>query len=81
MDVSDSSNYEALKGKLKEVKKGKVQNDLIDFELTPGMIQEMMNKHQNFYRAMNTFEFNLFDFTEVVGRKMQMPFMAMALLQ
>ena len=41
----------------------------------------MLAKHKSFYQAMNTFDFNLFEFTEVVGRKMQMPFMALALLK
>lgn len=58
-----------------------MQNDAIDFELTVSMVQDMVAKYKSFYQAINSFDFNLFEFTEVVGRKMQMPFMAMALLK
>ena len=52
------------------MKKSKVQNDAIDSLLTIPMVQDMLSKHKRFYRAINTFDFNLFEFTEVVGRKM-----------
>ena len=87
MDADDTvqqlgDESEVLREKLNDFKKQKfLQNDKIDFELTTGMVQDLINKHQDYYKAINTFNFNLFDFTEVVGRKLQMPFMAIALLQ
>lgn len=40
-----------------------------------------MSAHPEFYQAVNSFDFNLFEFTEAVGRNMQMPFIATALLE
>lgn len=45
------------------------------------MVQDLIKTHTDYCEAINTFEFNLFEFTEKVGRKLQMPFMAMALLK
>lgn len=82
MDTSENGQVEEqVRYKLLELKQSKVQNDTIETELTTGMINDMLAKHKSFYQGINTFDFNLFEFTEVIGRKMQMPFMAMALLK
>ena len=40
-----------------------------------------MQRHPDQFEAINSFDFNLFEFTNTVGRNMQMPFIATALLQ
>ena len=40
-----------------------------------------MQKHQDFYFAISTFEFNIFEFSKTVGRNMQMPVIASAILE
>lgn len=56
-------------------------NQMIDFDLKPEMVQELINAYPEQFEAINSFDFNLFDFTKMVGRNMQMPFIATALLQ
>ena len=62
--------------------KCKKANELdIDFVISTDQVQEAIQTHQNFYEAINSFEFNIFEFSDVVGRQMQMPFVATSLIQ
>ena len=45
------------------------------------MVQNVIKAHPKFFQGINTFEFNLFEFTEAVGRNMQMPFIATGLIE
>ena len=53
----------------------------IDFKLTTEDIEEIMQNHQDFYFAISTFEFNIFEFSKTVGRNMQMPAIATAIME
>lgn len=52
----------------------------IDFEVTTDDVQAIIKQHQDLYFGISTFEFNIFEFSKTVGRQMQMPTMAMALI-
>jgi len=43
-------------------------------------MQDLIAKHPHFYNGLSTFEFNIFELTNAVGRNMQMTFMATALM-
>lgn len=53
----------------------------IDYQVTGEEIQAILKDNQNFYYALSTFEFNIFEFSSVVGRTMQMPVLSTALIQ
>lgn len=42
----------------------------IDFQLKAEQIQEAIKAHQDLYYSISTFEFNIFEFAEMVGRNM-----------
>ena len=52
----------------------------IDFQLTLEDVEEILKKHQDFYYAISTFEFNIFEFSKTVGRNMQMPVLASTIM-
>ena len=52
----------------------------IDFEVTIDDVQAIIKQNQDLYFGISTFEFNIFEFSKTVGRQMQMPTMAMALI-
>ena len=58
-----------------------INSDRIDFDLSIAQVEKLINKHEKFYEAVNYFDFNVFEFSKTVGRNMQMPFMATALLK
>lgn len=55
--------------------------DKIDYELTTDHMESLLEKHQDFYDAVNSFDFNIFQFSRSVGRDMQMPLLATSLLK
>ena len=53
----------------KRIQNGRLVDPMdIDRQLTLSEIKQLLEKHKEFYESMNTFEFNIFDFTEAVGR-------------
>jgi len=59
----------------------RINSDRIDFDLSVDHIDKLIKKHEDFYHKVNSFEFNIFEFSKTVGRNMQMPFMATSLLK
>ena len=59
----------------------KVNGDRIDFDLSTEHIEKLIESHPNFYQEINSFKFNIFEFSRTVGRNMQMPFIATSLLK
>ena len=59
----------------------KVNSDRIDFDLKCEDIEKMLQKYEHFYEGISSFHFDIFDFSRTVGRNMQMPFMATAILK
>jgi hypothetical protein len=55
--------------------------DKIDFELTTDTMEILMDKHNDFYEGVNSFDFNIFEFARNVGRNMQMPLLATSLMK
>ena len=64
-----------------EFQKVRINSDRIDFDLSIDHIDKLIMKHEDFYFKVNSFDFNIFDFSKTVGRNMQMPFMATSLLK
>jgi len=56
-------------------------SEKIDFELTTDTMEILLEKHNDFYEAVNSFEFNIFEFAKTVGRNMQMPLLATSLMK
>lgn len=44
-------------------------------------MQGLIAQHPDWYKAISTFSFDIFEFSEAVGRNMQMPFIATALME
>lgn len=65
----------------KKLQQKLAKSQVIDFELSPQQVEELIAKHPNFFNGLSTFEFNIFELTEAVGRNMQMPFVATALME
>ena len=55
--------------------------DKIDFELTTESMDGLIIKHQDYCNGVNSFTFNIFEFSQLVGRNMQMPILATALMK
>jgi len=55
--------------------------DKIDYELTTDHMESLLEKHQDFYDAVNSFDFDIFEFARSVGRNVQMPLLATSLLK
>ena len=55
--------------------------DKIDFELTTESMEGLITKHQDHCNGVNSFTFNIFEFSRLVGRNMQMPILATALMK
>ena len=64
-----------------EFKSVKVNKDRIDFDLSVEHVEELMNQHSFYIDDIHSYKFNIFNFSQSVGRNMQMPFMATALLK
>lgn len=65
----------------KIVNKRLAESFKIEYEITTDDVQAVLQKHQEFYKSISTFDFNIFEFTHAVGRNMQMPAIATALLE
>lgn len=48
----------------------KVNGDRIDFDLSTDHVEKLIEKHPEFYEGIDTFAFNIFDFSKTVGRNM-----------
>ena len=42
----------------------------IDFEITPEYMDQLIEKHGDSYAAIDSFNFNIFEFASTVGRSM-----------
>ena len=58
-----------------------INRDKIDFELSTESMDTLIEKHQDHYNSVNDFSFNIFEFSQSVGRNMQMPILATSLLK
>ena len=58
------------KGSKVKLNKKMAKSWTIDFQLSPKKIQELMKRHQDYYYGISTFEFNIFEFSNTVGRNM-----------
>jgi hypothetical protein len=64
-----------------DFKQVRINSDRIDFDLSVDHVDKLILKHEVFYNKVNSFDFNIFEFSKSVGRNMQMPFMATSLLK
>jgi hypothetical protein len=53
----------------------------IDFELNTDTMDTLLEKYNDFYENVNSFEFDIFEFAKTVGRNMQMPILATSLMK
>ena len=53
----------------------------IDYKISPEDVQVALKQSQDFYSAISTFDFNIFEFSKTVGRNMQMPAIATAIME
>lgn len=58
-----------------------IASDKIDFELTTDTMDILLEKHNDFYEGVNSFDFDIFEFARTVGRNMQMPLLATSLMK
>jgi len=59
----------------------KVNSDRIDFDLKCQDVEDLIQKHATFFDGIDSWHFDIFEFSRAVGRNMQMPFMATSLLK
>lgn len=52
-----------------------------DSQITTEDVQAVLNENKDLCSGISTFEFNIFEFSRVVGRSMQMPAMATAIIE
>ena len=64
-----------------DFKQVRINSDRIDFDLSIDHVDKLILKHEDYYHKVNSFDFNIFEFSKTVGRNMQMPFMATSLLK
>lgn len=64
-----------------DFKQVRINSDRIDFDLSTDHVDKLILKHEDYYHKVNSFDFNIFEFSKTVGRNMQMPFMATSLLK
>ena len=72
--------HEKLK-RYSEFKSVKVNTDRIDFDLSNEHVEDLMNQHYQYVDQISSYYFNIFTFSQAVGRNMQMPFIATTLLR
>lgn len=70
-----------FKHKQKQSNRAKINQDRIDFDLSCEHVEALIKQHHKHFENINSFDFNLFEFSEEVGRNMQMPFMATSILK
>ena len=58
------------KAKTSTFRSVKINGDMIDFDLSTEHVQNLMSKHPQFYEQINSFNFNIFQFSQTVGRNM-----------
>lgn len=49
--------------------------------VTTEEVDAIVSENPEFYHGLSTFNFNIFEFSCMIGRKMQMPVIAMALIK
>lgn len=59
----------------------KINAGRIDFDLETEFIENLVDKHIEYYHGINSFTFNIFEMARTVGRNMQMPFIATSILR
>ena len=59
----------------------KINSDRIDFDLSCEHVEQLIKNNLHFFNGVNSYNFNIFEFSKAVGRNMQMPFMATSLLK